>query len=156
MVDGPAIAGGVELALACDLIICSARARFALPELSRGLAPLAGGVQRLPARIGSAAALDMILTGEPMDGQRAWQLGLASRLAPSEELLAVTLATAAAIARNAPGAVRDSLHIARLASRLGEQAAWEITGEIERRRLQSPELAEGLRAFLEKREPDWH
>jgi enoyl-CoA hydratase/carnithine racemase len=155
MVDGAAIAGGMELALACDLIVCSPNARFALPEVSRGLAALAGGAQRLVGRIPAAAALDMILTGEPVDGVRAWQLGLASRVFPSTDLLDRTLDLARRIAAHAPGAVRDSLRVARHAIDHGAAAAWRLTPEVDAIRLASPEFAEGVRAFLEKREPRW-
>lgn len=155
VVDGPALAGGVELALACDLIVCSPAARFALPEVSRGLSPLAGGVQRLPIRIPSAVAMDMILSGEPLDGTRAWQLGLASRLAASGELMDLAMALARTIAGNAPGAVRDSLRMARLSLLQGEEAAWAETPRAEQDRLSSPEVGEGIRAFIEKRPPSW-
>lgn len=153
VVDGIAMAGGVEIALACDLVLCSPEARFSLPEVSRGLAPLAGGLQRLPGRIAAAAAMDMILTGAPIDGTRAWQLGLASRIAPSAELMALALASATAIAGNAPGAVQASLRMARLALTFGEEAAWSETPRAEQERLHSGEVDAGLRAFLEKRPP---
>lgn len=155
VVDGAALAGGMELALACDLIVCSPNARFALPEVSRGLSALAGGVQRLPGRIPASVAMDMILSGEPMDGTRAWQVGLASRLAPSGELMDAALAVARAIAANAPGAVRDSLRMARLSLSVGEEAAWASTPLAEQERMSSPEATEGVRAFIEKRAPSW-
>ena len=155
VVDGAAVAGGLEIAVACDLLLCSPAARFSLPEVSRGLAPLAGGLQRLPGRIPTAAAMDMIVTGEPVDGTRAWQLGLASRIAPSADLIALALATAAAIASNAPGAVQDSLRMARLALARGEEAAWNATPQVEAERLRSSEVDEGIRAFREKRPPSW-
>jgi enoyl-CoA hydratase/carnithine racemase len=155
MVDGAAIAGGMELALACDLVVCSPNARFALPEVSRGLAPFAGGAQRLAGRIPAAAALDMILTGDAIDGERAWQLGLASRLFASADLRDQTLAIARRIAAHAPGAVRDSLRVARHGIDHGVAAAWRLTPEVDAIRLASPEVAEGVQAFLEKREPRW-
>lgn len=155
LIDGPAIAGGMELALACDLIVCSTRARFSLPEVTRGLAALAGGVQRLPSRISAQVAFDMLLTGEPIDGHRAYQLGLASRIAQPEEVETLALSVARAICRNAPGAVRDSLASARCALTQGEEAAWAVTPKFERSRLESAELQEGIQAFLEKRGPRW-
>lgn len=155
VVDGAALAGGMELALACDLIVCSPNARFALPEVSRGLSALAGGVQRLPGRIPASVAMDMILSGEPIDGTRAWQLGLASRLVPSGELMDAALAVARAVAGNAPGAVRDSLRMARLSLLNGEEAAWVSTPLAELDRMNSPEATEGVRAFIDKRAPSW-
>ena len=94
-------------------------------------------------------------SGEPVDGTRAWQLGLASRIAPSADLIALALATAAAIASNAPGAVQDSLRMARLALARGEEAAWNATPQVEAERLRSSEVDEGIRAFREKRPPSW-
>lgn len=155
VVDGVAMAGGLEIALACELILCSPEAQFSLPEVSRGLAPLAGGVQRLPRRIPAAVALDMILTGQPIDGMRAWQLGLASRMCNSADLMALALATASTVAANAPGAVRDSLRMAGISLGAGEEAAWGETPRAARGRLQSDEAAEGVRAFLDKRVPTW-
>jgi enoyl-CoA hydratase/carnithine racemase len=155
MVGGAALAGGFELALACDVIVASTAARFALPETRRGLAALAGGVQRLPLRVPASVALDLILSGEAIDGRRAFQAGLVSRLTEPAELEATCVALARRIAANAPGAVRDSLLAARTAIQLGEPAAWAVTPQLEQRRLQSEEFKEGARAFFERREPVW-
>ena len=155
MVGGAALAGGLELALACDLIVASTAARFGLPETSRGLAALAGGVQRLPVRIPAAVAMDLILSGQPIDGQRAYQVGLTSRVTEPCDLLATSLGLARTIAGLAPGAVRDSLRAARTALHLGEQAAWELTPALEQQRLNSDEFKEGMRAFAQRRAPVW-
>jgi enoyl-CoA hydratase/carnithine racemase len=155
MVGGAALAGGFELALACDIIVASTAARFALPETSRGLAPLAGGVQRLPLRLPAAVAMDLILSGQPIDGQRAWQVGLVSRLSEPAELLTTCTTLAADIARLAPGAVRDSLQAARTALHHGEQAAWDLTPTLEQHRLASEEFREGTQAFVQRRLPVW-
>lgn len=155
MVDGAALAGGLEIALACDLIVASTTAHFGLPETSRGLAALAGGVQRLPLRIPTAVAMDMILTGQPIDGQRAFQIGLISRLTTPVDLLTTGLALAGMIAKHAQEAVRDSLFAARTALHLGEQAAWDVTPTLEKRRLDSDEFKEGMKAFMERRAPVW-
>jgi enoyl-CoA hydratase/carnithine racemase len=155
MVGGAALAGGLEIALACDLVVASTDARFGLPETSRGLAALAGGVQRLPLRVPAAVAMDMILSGQPIDGQRAFQVGLISRLTAPADLLAASVALARTIAEQAPGAVRDSLCAARTALHLGEQAAWDLTPALEQRRLNSDEFREGMRAFVERRAPVW-
>ena len=135
MVGGAALAGGLET--------------------SRGLAALAGGVQRLPLRIPAAVAMDMILSGQPIDGQRAFQVGLVSRLTAPADLLAASLSLARTLAKQAPGAVRDSLCAARTALQLGEQAAWDMTPTLEKRRLNSDEFKEGMRAFVERRAPVW-
>jgi len=151
VVDGAALAGGVEIVLACDLVVCSPRATFGLPEVSHGLAALAGGLQRLPRRVPPSVALDMALTGEPIDGFRAWQVGLASRIAEPEDLMELALSVAVSISANAPDAVCDSLAVARLALLDGERAAWGVTEEVERRRLNSEAAIEGLRSFAQRR-----
>lgn len=155
MIDGYALGGGLEIALACDLLIASTRSRFAMPEVGRGLVAMAGGVQRLPWRLPPQVAMDMILTGEPIDAERAYQLGLASRIVAPDNLPELALAVAHAICGNAPGAVRDSLALVKHAIESGELATWDLTPEAEQRRLSSPEIAEGIRAFLEKRAPCW-
>ncbi len=101
-VEGFALAGGMELALACDLIVAALGARFGLPEVTRGLVPAAGGLLRLPARLPRGAALELVLTGEPMCSERAFELGLVTRLAQPGAALDEALALAAAIAANAP------------------------------------------------------
>src|SRR3546814_794716 len=101
-VEGAAVGGGCEIALACDLIVAAESARFALPEVRVGLVPGGGGLFKLPGRIPYHAAMEMVLTGEAIDAERAHQLGLVSRVAPDGTALEVALELAAVIAANAP------------------------------------------------------
>ena len=154
-VEGPALGGGFEIALACDLIVASAEARFGFPEVRRGLVAAAGGLIRLPRRIPSAVALEMVLTGEPIGAERARELGLVSRVVEAGTALDAARGLAAAIAANAPLAVRTSKRIAY------ESADWPLAEAFERQQpivqvvRDSEDAREGARAFVEKREPVW-
>jgi enoyl-CoA hydratase len=121
-VKGAAFGGGFEIVLACDLLVAGEGARFALPEVRRGLIASAGGVFRTPRRLPPAIAFEMIATGAPLDAARAHQLGLANRLVPDEVVVEAALTLASAIAANAPLALRESLTIARLAAGTAEEA----------------------------------
>jgi enoyl-CoA hydratase/carnithine racemase len=154
-VDGPALAGGTELAIACDLIVASERARFGLPEVRRGIIAGAGGLQRLPQLIPPMRALELILTGRPIDAAQAHALGLVNHLVPAGEALPRALELAAEIAANAPIAVRESLAVARVAIGASEAQAWARAEESWPRILGSEDAAEGPRAFAEGREAVW-
>jgi enoyl-CoA hydratase/carnithine racemase len=154
-VEGAALGGGFEIALACDLIVASATARFGLPEVKRANLALGGGLRRLPRAVPRAIAIEMILTCEPIGAERALALGLINRLTPPGGALEAALALADTIAANAPLAVAESLAIARIAAERPqaelkpiEQAAYEAN-----RRTQDHQ--EGARAFLERRPPRW-
>ncbi|CAN5490944.1 crotonase/enoyl-CoA hydratase family protein [soil metagenome] len=154
-VDGVAVAGGFELALACDMIIASEDARFALPEVKRGLVAAAGGVYRLPRTLPRAIALELIATGETLSAERAFAMGLINRVVPKADVLTTALALARKIRENAPIAVRESLKLAR--------STFDKTdSELNRESLQAQDIiietadfAEGPRAFIEKRPPIW-
>ena len=152
-VNGPAVAGGFEIVLACDLVVAAPTSRFGLPEVQRGLAAGAGGLVRLPRRIPQAVAIEMIVTGDPIDAARAFDLGLVNRIADDPVAEACTLA--ARIDANAPRAVRSSLRLARATTELREDDAWAMNAEVGREVHASPDVAEGPRAFLEKRAPNW-
>ena len=154
-VNGYCLAGGLEIALACDLRIASENATFGLPEVTRGIIPGAGGTQRLPRLIGPERALDLILTGRRIDASEAERLGLVSRVVPLDALRREVLAVANAIAENGPLAVRAA-----------KAAVWRgLGGSLEQGlRLeqllaepvrQSEDAQEGPRAFLEKRKPEF-
>jgi enoyl-CoA hydratase/carnithine racemase len=155
MVDGPALAGGCELVLACDMVVASEHARFGLPEVKRGLMALEGGLQRLTSRLSRNVALEMIATGEPIDAQRAFQLGLVNHLVNSATLLKRTMALASSIAVNAPQAVHQSLAMARTVIDAESEELWVDALAIGQRISVAPEAAEGVSAFLEKRAPSW-
>ncbi len=154
-VDGPALAGGTELAIACDLIVAGERARFGLPEVKRGIIAGAGGLQRLPQLIPPMRALELILTGEPIAAAEAHAIGLVNHLVPAGEALARALELAEKIAANAPISVRESLAVARVAIGGSEAAAWARSEEAWPRILASEDAAEGPRAFAEGREAVW-
>jgi enoyl-CoA hydratase/carnithine racemase len=154
-VEGFALGGGFEIALACDLIVAASDARFGLPEVRRGLVAAAGGAIRLPRRIPSAIAMEMLLTGEPLQAARAYALGLVNRVVEPGEALAAALELATAISAGAPVAVRTAKQIA------NESAEWPIREAFERQRpliqavRDSEDASEGARAFVEKRAPVW-
>ena len=154
-VDGVALAGGCELALACDMIVASQRATFGLPETSRGLIAAAGGLYRLPRALPTAVALDLILSGARISAERAFALGMVSRLAPAGEARAHALSLAKEIAANAPLAVRESLAIARLAHERGDEDLFARSQSAQARLQDSDDFSEGAKAFLEKRPPRW-
>lgn len=150
-VNGFALGGGCELAMACDLVYASERARFGQPEVNLGLIPAFGGTQRLARRVGPARALEIILTGEMIDAAKAKEIGLALEVLPGEELLPHALQIARKIASRAPAAValaKRTLHAG-----LAVDAA--IAGELERQAFAllfgTEDTREGLRAFVEKR-----
>lgn len=156
-VGGPAVAGGLEIMLSCDIVVASRTAHFALPEVKRGLIAGAGGVYRLPRALPAAVATEMILTGNPIAAERAWQLGLINHLVEPEAVLATALRLAGEIAANGPLAVRESLRIARLAGAgaASEAALREAAHEASSRLVMSQDAIEGAQAFVEKRPPVW-
>lgn len=154
-VNGAALGGGTELALACDLVVAAAHVVFGLPEVQRGLIAGAGGLYRLPRALPRAIALELVLTADSFDAQQAHRWGLVNRVVPPEQALTMALALAERIARNAPLAVRESLRIARLSNDLTEAELQALSTEGLARVAASEDLKEGLRAFAEKRSPHW-
>lgn len=154
-VNGFCLAGGLEIALACDLRIASENATFGLPEVTRGIIPGAGGTQRLPRLIGPERALDLILSGRRIDAAEADRIGLVGRVVPQAELLAEALAMARTIAENGPLAVRA----AKAAVWRGLERPLEEGLRLEQLLAepvrQSEDAQEGPRAFLEKRKPEF-
>jgi len=155
-VQAAALAGGCEIALACDLVVAAPAARFGLPEVKRGLIASAGGLYRLPRALPPAVAREMILTGEPIGADRAHALGMVNVLAPDAAgLLDAAKSLAARITVNAPVAVRESLAVARQAFDLSDAALRQKSEEGQARNMQSEDFKEGPRAFIEKRAPRW-
>jgi enoyl-CoA hydratase len=154
-VGGPAVAGGCEIALACDMIVASENAVFGLPEVKRSLVAVAGALIRLPRVIGMGPAMEMILTGEPVTAARAYQLGLACRIAPEGDALPEALRLAETIAANAPLAVQASRNLASRAFVDDEETLWQAGFEEFMKVLASEDAKEGPRAFIEKRAPRW-
>ena len=154
-VNGPALAGGFEIMLACDLVVAAEDSRFGLPEVKRGLFAAAGALVRLPNRVPLALATEMAITGDPIDAHRALQLGLVNRVVPADQVLDEALALAARIAANGPLAVKNTLRMVREAGDLGEDAAWTRNFELAMEVFASQDSIEGATAFAEKREPKW-
>lgn len=154
-VDGPALAGGFEIVLACDMVVAGTGASFGIPEVRRALIAAAGGVVRLPHRIPRNVATELAVTGGTIDAERAHALGLVNRLVPAGTALAAALALAAEVVANPPVAVRLALEVVRLSSDRGEVAAWERNDEAMAEVQRSADFREGPLAFLEKRAPVW-
>lgn len=154
-VEGKALGGGFEIALAADLIVAADSAMFGLPEVKRGLVAAAGGLLRLPTRIPRNMALHMVLTGEPISARQAESFGLVSSVVPDGTAATAAQELGAAIAANAPLALIASKQI------IAESVDWPSREMFERQSAitglvrTSADAAEGARAFVEKRAPAW-
>ncbi len=154
-VNGFALGGGLELAMACDIIVAADHAEFGLPEPRRGLIAGAAGVHRLPRQIGLKVAMGYMLTGRHMPAQRAFELGLVNQVVPLAELDATVAEWIADIMRCAPLSVRATKEATMRGLDLPLPQAYYTEYEWERRRRRSEDMLEGPRAFAEKREPNW-
>jgi len=154
-VDGLATAGGCEIVLAADLVVATTRSSFGLAEVKRNLVAGAGGLFRLPRAIGQAAAMEAILTGEPIPAQRAYDLGLVSRLAEPGAAVTEARALAEQICLNAPMAVWASRAVVRAAASEDDDTLKDMTNQAMATVMGSEDLKEGLSAFIEKRAPVW-
>jgi enoyl-CoA hydratase len=154
-VDGLATAGGCEIVLAADIVVATTRSAFGLAEVKRNLVAGAGGLFRLPRAVGLGPALDVILTGDPMPADRAYQLGLVARLAEPGAALDAARQIAARITAAAPLAVWESRAVAVAATSADDDTLKQMTDTAMGAVMSSEDLAEGLTAFIEKREPVW-
>lgn len=154
-VDGPALAGGFEIVLACDLVVASRRAVFGLPEVKRSLVASGGGLFRLPRAIGAKVAMELILTGDPIGAELAYELGLVNALVDPGDALTAARLLAARIVANAPHAVWASRTVAAEALNEDDETLWRLTTEAFARVGTTDDFAEGPRAFIEKRPPLW-
>lgn len=154
-VNGAALAGGCEIALACDMIVAARHALFGLPEVKRGLAALAGGLYRLPRVLPRAIAFELIATGEPISAARAADLGMVNAVVEPDALETRALDLARVIAANAPVAVTESLAIARRAFDEPEDQLARGSAAAGARLASTEDFREGPRAFIEKRAPRW-
>ncbi|MFF9408148.1 crotonase/enoyl-CoA hydratase family protein [Streptomyces anandii] len=154
-VEGWAMGGGFELALACDLVVAADDARFGLPEVSRGLVAGGGGVIRLPKRIPYHLAMELLLTGEPVTGERAGRLGIANRVVPAGESAAAALELAGRMAQNAPLALAAVKELVRAADGAPEEEAFALQAQQMARLAASADVTEGMTAFTERRSPVW-
>lgn len=154
-VEGAALGGGMEIVLACDMVVASHTARFGLPEVMRGVVPTCGALFRSLQALTPNVARELVLTGEPMDAARAHALGLVNRLVEPGRALAQALAMAERIANNAPLSVQSCLIQMNGLLAAADAQGWEATERAIAGITGSEDVQEGIRAFLEKREPVW-
>lgn len=155
-INGFALAGGCEVALTCDLLVASTAAKIGIREVKVGLFAAAGGVFRLPARVGYAKAMEMALTGEPITAEEAMAAGMLSGLTAPEDLLEAAVTLAERIAENAPLAVAASKALVRAAAQgVEEDKLWEMQVPLQKTVFSSNDAKEGPLAFAEKRAPNW-
>jgi enoyl-CoA hydratase len=153
--EGPALAGGCEIALACDLIVASSEAKFGLPEVKRSLVAAAGGLFRLPRVLPRKVALEIIMTGDPITAERAGALGMVNEVCAPGQALERARVLADRIAANAPLAVRESRAIALETVDAPDEIGWKRSGEGMAKLAKTEDFSEGPRAFIEKRPPVW-
>ncbi len=154
-INGPALAGGCELALACDLRVASDQAFFGLPEVKRSLVAAAGGLFRLPRVLGMTAAMEAVLTGDPITAERCHTLGMLNRVVPKDQVLSTALELAERIVKNAPLAVFASRAIVAESFNKNDEALWNDSFKAFGDMMKTEDFKEGPRAFIEKRDPVW-
>lgn len=154
-VNGPALAGGCEIVLACDIVIAATSATFGIPEVKRGLIAGAGGLVRLPRWISSPIAMELALTGDPISAWRAFDLGLINKAVEAGELLEEAVALATRISTNSPMAVQSSKRIITAGADLSGPELWAINDAAVVDIVNSGDAREGAQAFVEKRQARW-
>jgi enoyl-CoA hydratase len=154
-VDGPALAGGTEIVLACDLVVASRRSTFGIPEVKRSLAAGAGGLFRLGRKIPLNVAMECALTGDPITAERAYGFGLVNVLCSEGEALSEAVVLAGRVLANAPVAVRESRTVVAECTFGPDEEAWRRSGQAMSKAARSEDNREGLLAFIEKRPPRW-
>lgn len=153
-VDGFALAGGLEVAIACDMIVANENARFGIPEVKRGLAAAAGGLMRLPKKIPPHIAMELALTGDFIDAKRAYELGLVNRIT-SGAALDAALELAQIVAGNGPLAVKKSKQVMVESAEWSEAEMWQKQNDTLGNLFATNDAREGAAAFAEKRKPNW-
>ena len=154
-VEGPAVAGGTEIVLSCDLVVASTTARFGLPEVKRSLIANAGGLFRLPRALPRNVAMELALTGEDLDADSAYRHGLVNRLVQPGEALVAAMQLAETVNANAPLAVRASRKVVLAAHLLEDDEAFQVAADATRDIGGTEDFQEGPKAFVEKRSPRW-
>ena len=155
MVNGYCLGGGCEVALACDLRFASESASFGQPEINLGIIPGGGGTQRLTRLVGEGKAMEMILSGEIINAQEAYRLGLVNQVVPADQLLTKTMEIANRIAEKSPIAVRLAKEAVKLASRSNLDEGLRREVDLFALCFSSEDKDEGVKAFLEKRKPEF-
>jgi enoyl-CoA hydratase len=154
-IEGFALAGGLELALSCDLLVAARGARFGIPEAGVGLFAAGGGLLRLPSRVGYGKAMEMAITADPISAEEAAEFGLVARLTDKGGALEGALTLAERVARNAPLAVAASKQLVKATQGLTEEEFWALQRPLQAQVFSSEDAKEGPRAFAEKRPPNW-
>lgn len=154
-VNGPALAGGCEIVLSCDLVVAASTAAFGVPEVKRALVAAAGGLFRLPRSLPRNIAMELVLTGDPIPADRAAQFGLVNEVVEPEKVVEAALALAERIAANAPLAVQASRRVVLNAATEQDEVLWRQSAEAFASMAGTEDFAEGPRAFIEKRAPQW-
>ena len=154
-VEGFAVAGGLEVALACDHIVAARGAKLGIPEVKRSLVAAAGALRRLPQRLPYGVAMELALTGEPITAERGYELGLVNRLADAGGALDAALELARAIAANGPLALDATKAIVQQQFDWSEEEFWQRQDELAAPVMSSQDAREGAVAFSEKRDPVW-
>ncbi len=152
--EGFALAGGLELALTCDLLVAAKGVKMGIPEVNVGLFAAGGGLQRLPSRVGYARAMEMAITADPILSDEAADIGMVSRLVEPGEAVETALTLAERVSKNAPLAVSASKQLIKAAVDMDEEAFWEKQNEF-MYVFGSNDAKEGPKAFAEKRSPEW-
>jgi enoyl-CoA hydratase/carnithine racemase len=153
--NGAVMAGGMEICLACDMIVAGEGSAFSLPEVKRSFIATEGGVTRLTKAIPRAVALELIATGDPIDARRAYEVGLINRVVPREQVLDAAIALAKAVAVNAPLAVYEALQVAKASAVLGDEDSSRLAKAALERLRATEDFKEGPKAFLQKRPARW-
>jgi enoyl-CoA hydratase len=154
-VEGYALAGGLELAISCDLIVTADNSRFGIPEVKRGLAAAAGGLMRLPRQIPARVAMELAITGDFITAQRAYELGLVNQIVPAGTALEAAKALAAKIVANGPLAVAVSKQVILESADWSSAEMWKKQQDLVMPIFGSEDAMEGSIAFAEKRAPNW-
>jgi enoyl-CoA hydratase/carnithine racemase len=152
-INGLAVGGGLEIALACDIRIAAENARFGLPEVTTGLIPGWGGTQRLPRLVPWCKAAEMILTGKLIDAREAYRIFLVNEVVPQEILMSTAMDYAEAICRASPSAVQAAREAMLRGTEMPLDKGLELENELVSRVLKTQDFQEGLAAYLEKRKP---
>jgi enoyl-CoA hydratase len=154
-IEGFAVAGGLEIALACDLIVAAEGARLGIPEVKRSLVAIGGALMRLQNRVPEGVVREMALTGDPISAERGYEVGLVDRLAPPGGALDAAIELAARIEANGPLALVATKRVIDEQRGWAPEEWWERQTELTEPTMQSEDAREGAAAFVERREPKW-
>ncbi len=154
-INGDALGAGLELALSCDIRLASEKARFGLPQVASGLIPMNGGTQRLPRLIGKGKALELILTAETIDAEKAFKIGLVSKVVPQDKLASEAEALAQNVASKAPISLRYVKEAVNKGMDLTLEQGLRLEADLYLLLHTTADRTEGIRAFLEKRKPEF-